>query len=853
MASPDRASEANSLRARIDALEQELRSLRAELFVLESEARASEASQQGRPPVPPLPVAPPRAPSTAKDEGLEGFVGGKVLATVGGIVLTIAIGALVHLGYRQGWFQVFGPIGRMLGGYVVSAALLALGELVRRRVARLAAVGFASAGVAGLFLSTFVTAAMGNALPTLATLALSIVVALVGTVVTIRLESRTVAVLALLGALAAPIFGDAFRLEPLLTGIHLSVVVAIGLTLARRRPDVFSALRFFLVLAQGFLGFIWLAGSAWLTPALALVFLVTWWGMYIGEAFLAALRGTTPRANVVIAFLATLVASASIAPVLGELVPWQNILAYAPVAMALIAGVASTLLPNLSADDAGTAEEAAVVTSCRLYRSALRLIATLLIALALAPFLGAAALAVAWAGFAVVANEAERRGVLVGGRGIGTVVLLLALVAAFAAGVVSRVGGGGGWWTLPDDALLPRLGSLTVGPALVAFVAVSFGGVLFAGRASSAVPEEKARVRALPVAVALISLVAWALGCVASSDRWMTVILLAVAPAFLARLTRGALPIVGSLAAVIAMIAWAILETSDHGSSFVGVHVVSAAMIVGGALVVALRAQQSSVKVAGLVLSSLLMALAAGFIGAIDIGPALGATHADAIGFAAAAITVVALIVHLYASGLGGAALAIASVGQMIFAAILWAVATIAVPALERPIGAEPAFLHLGSVTALILIASAWVALQSSRRHEANRAAGRAVTVSLLALVASEVTVYLSREIARLIGHVDPDLVAPGLSLLWGVSAIALIAFGFALQRVVARWIGLATLGLVAVKVIAWDMRSTDTVLRVVIMLAVGLTMVVTSVVYVRHNQRRARLADARGETSDGE
>jgi Predicted membrane protein (DUF2339) len=845
MGIPERPTDAESLKARIEALESELAGLRQALRAIESVVPAPPPTlppaAPPRVPAPQVPFPPPALP-TRREESLERFVGGRVIAAIGAIVLTVGLGALVHLAYRQGWFATFGPMARMAVGYVASGLVIALGEITLRRYGRAAAIGFAAAGIAGLYVTTYVGTALGHVFAPVTALVVATAIVVLGTLLTLRLAALPVAIIAALGAYMAPGVTDAFRDAPLFTAIHLTICLASSLILVAVRPQPFWFMRFISLPLHGLVALVWLLQSAWQNPTLALVFVILWWAMYVGEAWIAALRGTTPRSNVVVAFLATLVASGFVAPVLGELVPWSHALAYAPIAMALAAGIGSFLLPNLDTDDAQSDADLALVRSSQLFRTGLRLIAALLSALALAPFLGPAALAIAWAAFAVAAVESDRRGALRGGRLIGLAVLVLSLVAAFAAGVTTR---GGSWFTIEFDALIIGFGELRIGAGSAAFAAVAAGAIGFVLRSNRA-------ARGTVYAAALVGLLAWTLASLIGGDAWMRIILLAVAPVALTVARRGLLPLLGILAGALALTAWCFMELGVFErrweSSMWGVDVALAAIIVGAANFGAQRAEAPAVRRIAQIAASIMVSVAVGFIGYVNVAGIVhrtGGLFEARIGIAAACVAVAALIMHLYARGFGAAALALASIAQLFFAGTLWAVASVAVPAMQTLRTSEMPFVNVSVALAIVLIASTIVAWRTERRYQPDSLP----TMALAGLALGEIVVILSREVAGLVAMIDPKLVAPSLSLLWGAGAIGLIVYGFARSQVVARWVGLVTLAFVAAKVLLWDMRSTDTLLRVVIMLLVGGIMVVTSILYVRRSQASKGTALLTGET----
>lgn len=840
------------VRREIADLEARLHRLRRELDALESPRVDSP------PPAPPMPAGAPRPPTNAAlasttpaspvaTNDLERFVGGRVIAVIGALVLAVGLGALAHLAYRQGWFATFGVAGRMGIGYLLSAGLIAAGELAMRRAGRPAAIGFTAAGVAGLYITTDVGIELGKAMEPTAAMAVAVGILLVGALLTLRLAALPVAIISVLGAYAAPAFGMGFRSPPLLTALHLTACLALTLGLAARQPRHFWTLRFVALPIHAFAALVWLFGTAWDEPILSLVFVIAWWGMELGEAGLAALRGTTPRANVVIAFLATVVAAGFVAPVLGETMPATNLIAYAPVAMALAAFAGSFLLPDLDPADAATDEERAIVVASSLYRATLRLVGILMGALSLAPFVGAAALAIAWSATVVGVAEAGRRRLLAGASWLAFVLLLLAGVAAFAAGVASRLAGGA-WFELAEGAILPGFGAFRLTPGGTSFLAAAAAGIVAGLRRR---PDGEP-----PIAFLIPSLVFWPLACLLSGERWMLVLLLLLgtmalaAVVLLRRDQRDRLALATTVSAIMTLFAWTVGKMGGVAGiqepAPLGVDLVLAMATLGVAFAVAAAAGRPAVRIACQVLGALLAGWVAVVIGEQDLGRWTGAGPDELLGAVAAAVAVTAMILQLYANAFGARPIAVASSVQIIAATALWAVGSVTVPAIRDPLGAAAPILNRDVAIGLLLAAATAIAFRSERRATSDTAS--AVTRPLLLALPANLwaipVLLVSREAARGIAMMDPHLVAPGLSLLWGASAIALVVVGFARRNRVARWIGLATLGLVAIKVVVWDMRTADTLLRVVVMLVVGTIMVLTSILYVRRSQGPGRRGD---------
>jgi uncharacterized membrane protein len=200
---------------RIERLERLVSDLDARVALIEHPEKRPAAAPR---PAAPRPAAPPRraapapsgwsVPALRVPSGLdevEDLVGGRVLAWVGGLAVLLGLVFLFALGISNGWI---GEAARTLIGAASSAGLLALGIWLHERKARTeAALACVAAGISGLFVSVTVAAQVYSLLPQLVAVVLAIGVGAVGTALAVRWESRGIAALGILGALAAPVLG----------------------------------------------------------------------------------------------------------------------------------------------------------------------------------------------------------------------------------------------------------------------------------------------------------------------------------------------------------------------------------------------------------------------------------------------------------------------------------------------------------------------------------------------------------------------------------------------------------------------------------------------------------------------
>lgn len=217
--------------------------LEARVRVLEEQLRMSEAV---RPRLAPdraeAPSRPPRLapagavvvaarmvlprPSVARPD-LEDLLGGRVLAWVGGLAVSLGIVFLLVLAVSRGWI---GEEARALLAAGASLALLGTGIRLQEGRARTdAGVMAAAAGVAGMFATLTVAVQAYALLPVLAGLALCLPVGALATSLAIRWEAPGMGALGIVGALLAPVLvgADSTGATTALLGIAAASAVAV--------------------------------------------------------------------------------------------------------------------------------------------------------------------------------------------------------------------------------------------------------------------------------------------------------------------------------------------------------------------------------------------------------------------------------------------------------------------------------------------------------------------------------------------------------------------------------------------------------------------------------------------------
>jgi len=220
------------------SLEDRIAALELRVGRLEGERTSNVAPSPVVIPAPrpaPVSVAPPKPAPAREPIALEDFLGGRVLAWLGGIAVIAGLAFLLTVAISRGWI---GESGRTVLAAAVSTALLVAGARAReKRVRNDAALAAAAAGVAGLFGTLVVAGQVYELIPLELALPLSLLVGAAATGLAVRWRAQVMGWLGLLGALLAPaVLGD--------HGSIAFLAVAYGATVAVLVRERWTALMF---------------------------------------------------------------------------------------------------------------------------------------------------------------------------------------------------------------------------------------------------------------------------------------------------------------------------------------------------------------------------------------------------------------------------------------------------------------------------------------------------------------------------------------------------------------------------------------------------------------------------------
>lgn len=200
-------SESPSLEARLERLERAVETL---------SRRLDRLDLQGNPPLSPTPLGPDREPTpepvpvtppgsrlarpTLPRLDWEALIGGQGALWVGSAALFLAVA--FFLAYA---WQFLGPAGRTISGFLLGAALMALGGLSRKRAQGWFGVGMMGAGLAIFYLNTWAGFQRSSVFGGEAAFAMMIATTLLGVILAVRLSAVSLISLATLGGFMTPL------------------------------------------------------------------------------------------------------------------------------------------------------------------------------------------------------------------------------------------------------------------------------------------------------------------------------------------------------------------------------------------------------------------------------------------------------------------------------------------------------------------------------------------------------------------------------------------------------------------------------------------------------------------------
>lgn len=813
---------------------------------------------------------------------LEVRIGTRWVAWIGALVFIVGIAFGLKYAYDFGYLHLT-PVQKCTLAAGIGALLLGAGEFCLRRFGRFAAVSLFAAGLGVLYLTTYASYRYFNLFNEGTAFALLGLVGLLGVGLTLRARMLTIGLISLVGGYAAPVLLNSSSTNPLALPSYATLLLAIALGLSWRMASPFRPLRYWGLGLHGLLCTLWLMNIEAAAWPIGAGFLALWWAMITIETLIAARKNESADGNAAASFLATAWLAGTGCWLLAEHASRDWLGSYA---FALAGGAAA--VAALSGAGLAALRERPTHALAKLAASLWAQCGVLLATAIALQFDGAGlegtGRTIGWLTLALACFELSRairsRGVQVFGFLVGGLALLQLLTFDLADSAVR------------DPRWLLALGvwggfKISVW-SLIALYAVAVLSWT-AARVRIGGSEQRS---ALAAALAFGALIGWLVVTpISATGIVITLLWIAPIPALLAldrlRPHLRLLAVAPLLLAAGAM-RWLAIDAiggaalGDKATAMLPIlnpQMFTAALIVGGLWLVGRSIERrpgdtTAESAAGP--WTTFVPVAAWFFGLIalsfELSRALTRVDLSAVPAAAqwpALHWHFLWIVALWSAGAFGMliegrrtrspALATGGWGVLVVASVAWLSAGTALPRMMDGVVACTPVLNAqfaaGFTIAVVLLAAMWLAAKQGRavmspdRHGDTPAllelwhstAEFGVVFALVALIG----LWLGTlELDRAVAYAGSAFERPGVvrqtafSVYWGLYAIGLIAIGFARSTTWFRRAGLALLGITLLKVVLIDMADAGTMYRVLSFLALGLVLIVTSIIYARLAQR---------------
>lgn len=841
------------------------------MAALKSGATPSETSSPSATDPPSSAQTPPRTPDAATSDAtsvqltatnditaqdLERFLGVKVAAWVGSIVVIIAIAVFAKFVVDQGWLAVIAPSVKLAFAYALAGAFIAAGELLRTRIGRVPSTSLTAAGVGGLYVSTCAGLTPLDVFGPVGALIAGCAAALIGGAVTWRSREVAVGVISVLGAYVLPTFanlGVLWRddsLEQTIIGAsYITVIYAIPLVLMRIGPRAFHVFRWFGI-PQAFAGFALLGELGSSHVGVTLGFTALWWAMCVGDCIVAAMHGRTPRSNISFTIGATSLASTLAIRGAFAPNPWIELHSWLPLALALASCAAAwqlrALAPSGGPDDLDRRDDrrgSAVMDACARQSFVMTMLAGALLIAQVGLLVRGGALSVSWTAMGAAAIFIGRRLKQPNSARMGLASIILGIGAMIVVAVGGRLGTPSAviavFPSLDEYArslwgmrLLDSLWS----PLLVAFT------LLFAARSWSLDRESSARPTLIAGALAAITAILWSVLALSYARNFASLSALLAIPVvalFVGR-SLSLVRVISLVWCTLAAFGW-ILITAKYVTYSprqlleqpTGA-VMLAGVIIGVFTLIGRRFRQEQFGQVPIAMGFAFGLVALGMLIAIEVATrgSSDATFAPLV-LAVIAIALVGSIGAVFARNtehdlVEGVGLIAASVSVFVWLNCL----------LFASDARSPESTWIGhwllnlSVLAVIPMCACGLMIRGGFRESPSVVQSVKIVAGISFMIVSSVLVWRFFEPALSPFGSSATLQHSALSVWLALLAVSLVVLGFRRVTAQLRYVGLAMLGIIALKVLIFDMANADTMWRVLALLIIGLLLVVTSALY---------------------
>jgi len=219
---------------------------------------------------------------------LEWLVGAKGIVLLGVLILVIAAGLFLKEAWERGWFATIPDGLRCILSACFGTSLIAIGELVRRRINPLASSGVSAAGIAIVYGSVLAAAQLYQLLSLPTAFAMLAFTTMLGIALG-SLSSRVMlAAFSLIGAFLVPILLGSDEPSRFVMPAYLIALLTLGLGLTAWRGPTFAIIRRIAWWGTAILGSLWIWSIHDVAPTSAFVFVSAVWLMTISELIASA-------------------------------------------------------------------------------------------------------------------------------------------------------------------------------------------------------------------------------------------------------------------------------------------------------------------------------------------------------------------------------------------------------------------------------------------------------------------------------------------------------------------------------------------------------------------------------------
>ena len=230
-----------------------------------------------------------------KREGLsfEQLLGGRVFAGAGALIAVLSVTFFVKLAWDMGWVTL-SPFGRCLAAWVFGLVMLAGAEVAHRRLGAFAAIGLNIAGLATLYITSFVALALYDLISVPLTFGLLAATGALGIAISLRARYVIVAGISLAASYVAPFLlrGHA-EPTPIVVPVYCLGLLAMALVLSSIRALPFRRLRVAAWLLHLPVAGIWTLVSFSDEPVLALGVIGVTWALINADLLVLSARSTS--------------------------------------------------------------------------------------------------------------------------------------------------------------------------------------------------------------------------------------------------------------------------------------------------------------------------------------------------------------------------------------------------------------------------------------------------------------------------------------------------------------------------------------------------------------------------------